>query len=863
MKELFNKLFKAIGNIIPHSRGAKLVSLDKNYTNKYNYAYNYAYNCAYNAQHTIITSNLFQTKLDCGIICNFSRKGLSPMAKPLKKLYNNILKISLISLFVIFNNHLIASSDQEQIANIYTKDDAVVNGTCSFKCREVKSGFQTQIIGYDFSNGVTYCSVKETTNFLDTKYNANQQNLGCIEEFKNLEKQLPNFNTTKVDYNIKSQIANTPSDTSLTLSRFINGLVTLDPKIINRDATNQSGQLVLNDGITNRNQVENIYKESFGDMFGKVINNLPSSNLSFLSIDYQKDFTIGDGKNISLADGFNKANMSYFSNLFKNMNEIYNYLQNLIFVLIGGFYLATLGTKKLFTYLEHREEQQLNQPYLQQFFVPLVAFAVFFMPIPEGKSNQDQATIVQNIIRFASSRATDIADIASAKGANTYINKIIASVGGSDNQQERMLIYAKLKNEKLNQYAKDEYRKCEDRYGDLISKIHKPFSDMTEKELEELGLIDINQQAKNSDISLQACAIIEQSIFKTNTEIANAEHNLKVINNFKNNDQLQKNLKFIDDFIAKRENELGWFNSIIVASSAKMIELQDDIQDYTIQKNNTIKTISEKSTQATKDEIKSGEVTGEDQEGVLTMLSNYLLSKITWFILPGAKAIYDIAKGIYETIIDALTIIIGAIPKIGFIAKAVIGTILQIASDATKSLVSLIFTQWMLEEMIKAIPVVTVCIASLIATIGYIVALCKYFYISPFVVAFALSTKQVDKITQFLISGLTIFLQPILIVLFIYLSLFLNTLISEFFILISSEQFNAIPLNMTDISSIIKIGVIRELIIILGYLASSYIMWKLIISGHKWVMDLVGVNTQNANSIMDNMVSNLEKRSFI
>ncbi len=844
MKELFNKLFKAIGSIIPHFRGARLISLDKNYTNKYNYAYN--------AQH-IITSKL-------GAL--FSRRGLSPMAIPLKKLYNNILKISIISLFVIFNNHLIASSVQEQIANIYTKDDAVVNGTCSFKCREVKSGFQTQIIGYDFANGVTYCSVKETTNFLDTKYNANQQNLGCIEEFKNLEKQLPNFNTTKVDYNIKSQIENTPSDTSLTLSRFINGLVTLDPKIINRDATNQSGQLVLNDGITNRNQVENIYKESFGDMFGKIYNSNPLS-IFMPSIDYQKDFTIGDGKNISLADGFNKANMSYFSNLFKNMNEIYNYLQNLIFVLIGGFYLATLGTKKLFTYLEHREEQQLNQPYLQQFFVPLVAFAVFFMPIPEGKSNQDQATIVQNIIRFASSRATDIADIASAKGANTYINKIIASVGGSDNQQERMLIYAKLKNEKLNQYAKDEYRKCEDRYGDLISKIHKPFSDMTEKELEELGLIDINQQAKNSDISLQACAIIEQSIFKTNTEIANAEHNLKVINNFKNNDQLQKNLKFIDDFIAKRENELGWFNSIIVASSAKMIELQDHIQDYTIQKNDTIKTISEKSTQATKDEIKSGEVTGEDQEGVLTMLSNYLLSKITWFILPGAKAIYDIAKGIYETIIDALTIIIGAIPTIGFIAKAVIGTILQIASDATKSLVSLIFTQWMLEEMVKAIPVVTVCIASLIASIGYIVSLCKYFYISPFVVAFALSTKQVDKITQFLISGLTIFLQPILIVLFIYLSLFLNTLISEFFILISSEQFNAIPLNMADPSSIIKIGVIRELIIILGYLASSYIMWKLIISGHKWVMDLVGVNTQNANSIMDNMVSNLEKRSFV
>ncbi|WP_261792083.1 hypothetical protein [Campylobacter hyointestinalis] len=40
-------------------------------------------------------------------------------------------------------------------------------------------------------------------------------------------------------------------------------------------------------------------------------------------------------------------------------------------------------------------------------------------------------------------------------------------------------------------------------------------------------------------------------------------------------------------------------------------------------------------------------------------------------------------------------------------------------------------------------------------------------------------------------------------------------------------------------------------------------MWKLIISGHKWVMDLIGVNTQNTNSIMDSMVTNLERRSFV
>lgn len=850
MKELFNKLFKAIGSIIPHKSGARLVSLDKNYTKKYNYAYN--------AQHIIITSKL-------GAL--FSRRGLSPMATPLKKLYNNILKISIILLFVIFNNHLIASSVQEQIANIYTKDDAVVNGSCSFKCREVKSGFQTQISGYDFANGITYCSVKTNDKYLDTKYNANQQNLGCIEEFKKLETNLPKFNSTKIDYNIKSSISNTPSDTSLTLSRFINGLITLDPKIINRDATNQSGQLVLNDGITNRSQVEDIYKENFSAIAKKIGNSTFGTIAESWNMDYQKEFIVGGGKNISLADGFNKANMSYFSNLFKNMNEIYNYLQNLIFVLIGGFYLATLGVKKLFTYLEHREEQQLNQPYLQQFFVPLVAFAVFFMPIPEGKSNQDQATIVQNIIRFASSRATDIADIASSKGANTYINKIIASVGGADNQQERLFLYTKSKNQLINEYAKKEYKKCEERYGDYISKLHKPYSDMTEKELEELEIFDMFQKAKNSDISLQACAVIEQNIFNSNALIANAENNLKAIATFKDNTQLQKNLQFIDSFIAKRENQLGWFNSIIVASSAKMIELQDDIQDYTIQKKDTIKTISEKSTQATKDEVKSGEVNGEDEKGLLTSVTNYLVSKVTWFILPGSKSIYDNIKSIYETIVDIISgvveTILSKMPGVGYVASVVTGNLMNLIGNAGKSVISLLVTQWMLEEMVKAIPTVTLCIASLIATIGYIVSLCKYFYISPFVVAFALSTKQVDKITQFLISGLTIFLQPILIVLFIYLSLFLNTLIGEFFILIGSEQFNAIPLSLTDPTSIIKIGVIKEMITIFGYLASAYIVWKLIISGHKWVMDLIGINSQNANSIMDSMVANLERRSFV
>ena len=49
--------------------------------------------------------------------------------------------------------------------------------------------------------------------------------------------------------------------------------------------------------------------------------------------------------------------------------------------------------------------------------------------------------------------------------------------------------------------------------------------------------------------------------------------------------------------------------------------------------------------------------------------------------------------------------------------------------------------------------------------------------------------KRMDKIVEFLINGIAIFFKPILIVLFIYLALFLHTLIKEFFLFSSLMQF--------------------------------------------------------------------------
>lgn len=95
-------------------------------------------------------------------------------------------------------------------------------------------------------------------------------------------------------------------------------------------------------------------------------------------------------------------------------------------------------------------------------------------------------------------------------------------------------------------------------------------------------------------------------------------------------------------------------------------------------------------------------------------------------------------------------------------------------------------------------PLLAISTATLVAFVSYLVSLCKYFYISPFVTAWAMATKRTDKIIDFLLMGISVFLRPILIVLFVYLALFMYVLVDEFFVFVATNQFSGIQTDITD-----------------------------------------------------------------
>ena len=218
--------------------------------------------------------------------------------------------------------------------------------------------------------------------------------------------------------------------------------------------------------------------------------------------------------------------------------------------------------------------------------------------------------------------------------------------------------------------------------------------------------------------------------------------------------------------------------------------------------------------------------------------------------LPGAKMIQDSMSSILSFIGGSVGLLSGPLGSLG----------LSKLAGGLGSLAGIPLAIWMMKLLLTFVPAVVATLAGAIAFVSYITVLCKYFYISPFVVAFSITTKRQEKIIDFLLAGVSIFFKPILIVLFVYLSLFLHTLIKEIILLISVSQFSVLKVLDTNLTAQLAIGGIRGLMTIMATMASCYILWKLIVKGPDWVMDLIGIKGGQDSIVADGLAQKLERR---
>ncbi|ELU1675759.1 hypothetical protein SBP52_001727 [Campylobacter coli] len=546
--------------------------------------------------------------------------------------------------------------------------------------------------------------------------------------------------------------------------------------------------------------------------------------------------------------------MAYFSDLFLANEKIYQHLQILIFVLVGGFFVSSISAQKIQAYLENRGESEGKQPYLHKFYIPILMMATFFMPIPEA-NGLAHSTIMQNTIRYFAIKSSELADMASAVGGSTYMNKIYKSVGGVDVDGIKALVQEKTLNNYTYNTGQEIYRNtCSLRYESTLSSINnQTLSALTDKQKEEYQhqfLLDKNNIAGTKrDISFNACIALENQIFSAGKKYNESIRKLQNITEYYDNQRLNNKLKGLDEYFATREKQLGWINSLLTPSSAMLAEIfmfEDEIEKVRGE-DNTISNISKKNQENIKKSIKDGEIVDKDDDITESNVA-WLAGQLVWMTLPGAGEVKNFFQGIGDKINNF-------IPKQGFLAKGII--------SIGSTLIAYPVTIYMYQELFNKIPLLVATTASLIVFSSFLITLIKYFYISPFVVAYSLATKRMSKIVEFLINGISIFLTPVLIVLFIYLSLFVHTLINEFFLYIATEQFTGIETSWNNISTNLTIGAIIGFLTIFAKIASAIIMWQLIVKGHSWTLSLIGIDGKQGEVMAQSMEQTLNKRANI
>lgn len=142
---------------------------------------------------------------------------------------------------------------------IFVDDDSIVEKrTCSWECRDVSNNYATQIVGFDFKKGKTFCKVYEKTNLKqDLGINADRINTACVADLNSqgknyIESQYQSIvgnDSAKYNSNVQSSISYVQANNKISLSSFLASLVTLNPDIIDREKTSNSGEIALRDGL--------------------------------------------------------------------------------------------------------------------------------------------------------------------------------------------------------------------------------------------------------------------------------------------------------------------------------------------------------------------------------------------------------------------------------------------------------------------------------------------------------------------------------------------------------------------------------------------------------------------------------------
>jgi len=453
------------------------------------------------------------------------------------------------------------------------------------------------------------------------------------------------------------------------------------------------------------------------------------------------------------------------------------------------------------------------------------------------------ATIIQKLIRFFAVESVSIADKASAVLVDTYMKKLYSTVGAMSAEGEKQIRETLANAQAESGIYLRSLADCQNRFPHAST---FQANDEWGAKYEMYVYNNITQ-----DISYAACRSIERNYMLANNQVRDFTIYVRGIEQAYSNNKLGAKLTEINTKVNNRQRELGFVWAALVPTMSYTIEAIGVIED-----NNAIKQMQDVQTTdmerlsynqgnpfKTEEEAWFGRNPKADAGGVV----GNMVGQTTYFMLPGASGMHQFITKQSDKLLKIIK------------AKG-IGSVLTSALGAGADVGALYLTTFIYDKILKYLPIVVSTVAACIAIISWLLSLLKYFYISPFIVAYSLGTKSPQKILDFFITGVTIFFKPFLLVVFIALALVMHVLVLDVFLTLGLEQFNFIDNIQEEFWLSFIVAIIKVLFQIITPIGAIYICWKLILSGPTWTFQLIGLE-RVANDIVVGLSQKLERFS--
>lgn len=747
------------------------------------------------------------------------------------RILKNTIKSLFLPIFVLILSINLAYADDPQPTQtqdseleklekeiFVNSNDFLVEKACEPSCRAVSDSYIALIKDFNPLNGITSCSVYQKDLDYDSSiaFNANTLHSFCVSNLKtkleNKHKILSNSNPNKFITFEKNEESNLKN--KITSSNVFGGIFTLDPKFIDMENTKNNGVLSY------KSEIKTALDNSIG----------------FLDT----------------------ANLGTFVNGFANIEKLYRKLLNWLLVFIGAYFLFSIFADMVNSKLEKKD---YHFKVLNGFLIPVAAFAVFFMPIQQ--SDDIHSTIFQKLTRYFVQEGIKVADLANLHFQNAYLKTLFDNLNlGKIEQMYDLEMTLENLNIQKN-YAYYARNQCLKAFLPI-----KSFQISSEKEMQTKTKNFLDKQTnKNQIFSFEGCQKIESRLLLLEKNIKETNSEIKRIK--ANETNLLKNLQEYNKLLNRTVVDKGFISAMSMPSAqlfiGKFLESEDTLSNTN--KNISMNLEKEKQTNSVSDEIHIWQV------------PNDLTGNLAYLVLPGAGTMFNtlmdkgnifslnkigkkskkIAGGVVGNNLSSKIKELGknlASRLSSFTSLPVVGAIVDIGTSVIKVEIALKAVAVLYDMILENLPILTASVAAVIAFLSYIVTLFKFYYVSPIMLMYAVTSRRKDKINDFLVTGITVFLKPLLIVLFLFLAVIFYNTLQDLFLLQNTEQFLIIAGingdNYGGLMNDVSMSVIQVLMKILGCIASMYIMFQLIYYGPDRLLKLIGVNNGE-----DGMISGL------